>query len=588
MRHSRLALSIAILFVIALVTSTAFSVQAVAAPTSATQTLMSRLSPENSTVGQTISWTTWMDPSVQGQPMTLTITDLGNITVSNNTVIYNTNINMPSGVYSQSVNTAGYKHHVYEFMANTTYGNMKLQSIRYNSFVPTVSNLFVFASAEPATAIPGDTLSLTIEDFNSATYQPVAATLNITLTNSTSPSPINSWKNVAIPSSNGTRILRVSTTGLKANTLGNYYKFNINATSAIGKATSLAVFTLKDIIVTVQNSSYFIGDPLNVSIRTYPTVSQAGLTIFSESFTTTPPYFQIVKVVDQYVSLTNGKATVFPSSTTWKPESYQALGNATVSSLTAEDTDYFSLYAFLVNVGTNKDEYLSGQTVNVTTTTTPKKGGASFTLTVTNSTDDTIWTYGPSTLRSDGTAVNLITTTNNWPVDTYTVKASVTSTVQGTQYVINDTSNFDIIKRTFNIYATLSSLTYSGYVMPLLNITTVAGQTNANLTITIQGPYLYYTGTAGEEYLFTKTQSDFTQYLYNLPLPIGPNGTRYILVQVDSSAGTNKTYAYLTYTHTNEVVVSEPFLLQTLLLLGSSPLFYIAIRKRREPAVPQK
>jgi hypothetical protein len=574
-RHSQFTLGITVLLLIAVVASTTLSAVK-AAPTSATQTLMTRLTPESATIGQTIAWLIWTDPSLPGQQVTLTITDIGNTTSFNNTIIYNHNVNFNTTTYQLSVNTAAFKHHVYAFTANTTSGNMKLKSTRYNDFSSAASGLIMYALASPFYSIPGETVKLTIYAYDSATFHGAASTANITLSNSTKPS-LQSWTNVAIPASNGSRVLQVSTTGLKSGS----YQFNVNATSAIGKAASTAYFVLQDIIITVQNSTYYIGNPVNVSIRTYPSITQSGLEISFFNYTS----FKLVKVVNQYVTLTNGKAIVLPNSSTWKPESYDAIANATVNSNNVEALDYFNLEAFSVDVETDKGAYLPGQSVNATTTTTPNQGVKQFRLKVTNSTDDVIWTYGPSNLRSDGTAVNLISTTG-WRVGRYTVEASVTSTVQGTQYVINSTSDFNIYSRTFNIDAKLSSYTFSGYVMPLLNITTSPGQTNANLTITIQGPD-YYIATQGVEYLFKKTLFDSTQYLYNLPLPIAPNGTRIIRVQVDSSAGTNLTQSILSYTHTNEVVVSEPFLLQTALLIGLSPLFYVAIKKRKEPALSE-
>ena len=118
--------------------------------------------------------------------------------------------------------------------------------------------------------------------------------------------------------------------------------------------------------------------------------------------------------------------------------------------------------------------------------------------------------------------------------------------------------------------------------MPVLSITTTLGQTNSTLTIIIAGSYNW-----GAEYIFRKIQVNTTHYSYNLPLPIVPNGTKTISVGISSPAGRNSTTTYLEYTHTTEVIVSEPVLLQTALLVGFSPLFYLAIRKRREQALPE-
>jgi hypothetical protein len=68
-----------------------------------------------------------------------------------------------------------------------------------------------------------------------------------------------------------------------------------------------------------------------------------------------------------------------------------------------------------------------------------------------------------------------------------------------------------------------------------------------------------------------------------VPLLKQPNGTNFIDVTITSSAGTNDTSAILHYTHSpGMLVVSEPFILETLLLVASSPIVYYAVRKRRK------
>jgi hypothetical protein len=113
-------------------------------------------------------------------------------------------------------------------------------------------------------------------------------------------------------------------------------------------------------------------------------------------------------------------------------------------------------------------------------------------------------------------------------------------------------------------------------MMPALTITTTPGQTNANLTLTVDG-------LEGEYYTFTKNGFDSTTYLYGVPLLKQPNGTDIIEVKITSSAGTNETGAILHYTHSADMsVIPESFLLETLLLVGSSPVVYYAVRKRRK------
>jgi hypothetical protein len=384
---------------------------------------------------------------------------------------------------------------------------------------------------------------------------------------------VQSWPNIAIPASNGSRIIKgISTAGLKA---GNY-EFRVNATSSIGKDITSTPLTLSDIIVEVEELFYIVGDPVNVTIRTYPTVSQANLSMALFNFT----IFDQTFFKDEEVTLTNGRAEKLYDSTSWpvdrrgKTIIYSANVNASVSGRTVEDQASFFLDVFSVDVDTDKNSYLPGQMVEVTTTTEPSQAGGTLTLRVSNSSSDIVKTIGPSAIGADGTSTSTIDTTG-WPVDEYDIEASV---IKG-NYMRNDTGSFDIYLRTFNIFATLDAFSYSDFAMPALTISTTPGQTNSNLTLTVDGP-------GGEYYEFTKTEFDSTTYLYGVPLLKQPNGTDTITVQITSSTGTNDTSATpatLFYRHSPDlVVVSEPFLLQTLLLLGSSPIFYYAAKKRRQ------
>jgi hypothetical protein len=330
--------------------------------------------------------------------------------------------------------------------------------------------------------------------------------------------------------------------------------------------------------VEVLNSSYLVGDFVNVTIRTYPTVSQANLSISFLNTTT----FDTTTVLDQPLTLTDGRISEVYYSATWptdlrKALSYYAEANASVSKRTVEDQDYFSFDVFYVNVETNESRYLSGQRVKVTTSTTWAQAGAALTLRVSNSTH-LYRTYNTSGIEPDGMAYNTIDTTG-WPVEDYEIEASV---VSGFDYMRNGTATFKVFIRTFNIYATLDASSYTDFTMPALTITTVPGQTNANLTLTVDG-------LEGEYYAFTKTGFDSSTYLYGVPLLKQPNGTNIIEVKVVSSAGTNETSAILSYTHSAGMsVIPESFLLETLLIIGSTPIFYHAVRKRRQRQSSEK
>jgi hypothetical protein len=198
----------------------------------------------------------------------------------------NVNLGGSNGSRIVTVSTAGYTTHEYQFKANTTSGNMKLVSSRYQDFE---SSFLAFASASPFRAIPGEAVELTLSEFP---Y--VDAVANVTFGNSTYTK--QTWSNIAIPASNGSRIIKdVSTTGLKA---GNY-QFKVNATSSIGARANTfpGILVLDDIIVEVENSSYLVADFVNVTIRTYPAVSQANLSISFFNTTT----FDVTTVLDQNV-----------------------------------------------------------------------------------------------------------------------------------------------------------------------------------------------------------------------------------------------------------------------------------------------
>jgi hypothetical protein len=242
-RNTYIALCCAVFLIVTLAVST--TAAATTSPTSDTQTLMSSLTPEKATLGQSISWLVWTDPSLSGQAVTLTITDLNNDTVLNG---YPKNVNLggSNGSRIVTVSTAGYTTHEYQFKANTTSGNMKLASSRYQNFES--SSFFAFASPSPHRAIPGEAVELTLSEFP---Y--VDAVANVTFGNSTYTK--QTWSNIAIPASNGSRIIKgVSTTGLKA---GNY-QFEVNATSSIGARLLFSICALRSRFWRAQDNFLFL------------------------------------------------------------------------------------------------------------------------------------------------------------------------------------------------------------------------------------------------------------------------------------------------------------------------------------------
>ena len=497
-------------------------------PTAETQTLMTSLAPENAALGDEISWLVWTDPSASGHEVTLKIVDL-----TNDTVIYEGNENLRTtnecGSLVKAIDTTGFQQHEYLFGANMTIGNMMIESYKFLDFtIPPPPQLSIVAFASPLEALVGEPVNLTIFQLN---YPYVDATANVTLSNSTNPS-LWTATNIIIPATNGSQTIEIPTTGLSSGS----YTIEVNATSAIGDDTYSTGFTLAEIMVDVLGYSYYVGEFVNVSIRALPAVSQAGLQIWFTDYSVFPPIINVV--VDEYVTLTNGEALKSYNSTDWPPyDLYMATANATIDTKDVIDVDFFSLLTFSVNVECNKLEYVSGENVTITISTTPSQPSAEFNVTVTNSTLHEVWTYGPSNLDSNGEAVVIMDTTD-LPVDSYDVEAVVNNTM----YEETGDDYFDIIEPTFNIYAEVDPLLITGYAMPLLNITTNPAQTNANLSIVIgMGVGIYYK--------LNKTVFDCSSYQYALPLPVMPNGTYFIQVVATSAIGTNSTYDVLSYSH---------------------------------------
>ena|GEM_PF-2150756 len=494
-------------------------------PSEETQTLMSSLFPLNATVGDNITWLVWTDPNCSGQEVTLTIWDETNDTmISEGTGTLGTT--HECGSLKLPVSTVGFLEHEYKFIVRMEIGNMEIESYRYLDLTVAPPPTFgIIAYATPYELLPGETTDLRITE---TLYPYVAATADIRVYNLTQP---NLWTTtgVAIPATNGSCTIKVPTTGLVAGS----YSINVTATSAIGVDSSMTSFWLTELFFSVERYSYYLGELVNVSIRTYPTVSEAGLKIFMVDYTTWPFTYQVV--VDEAVPLTLGEAHKSYDSSGWTPsDSYQALCNVTIDTRLVTDTGYFSLRPFDVDVNLDKYQYIVGSPVNISISTTLPKPGATFNITVSKDMVE-VWTYGPSTLDSHGKA-SVIMDTAGFEVGYYDVEVTV---FDGT-YEEEGSEGFSLFVETFAIFADVNPYMNQGYAMPNLTITTVPGQTNANLTIMVGA------GWAFETYQFNKTNFDVSYYVYFLPLPGMPSGT-YVTVEVNSGAGTNETTVWLQY-----------------------------------------
>lgn len=487
-------------------------------PTAETPTLIASLSPPNATIGDDITWLIWTDPNCSGCEVNLEIFDM-----TNWTTIYEENKTLgilnECGSLKKGISTVGFQKHEYRFTAYMEIDDMEMECSRYLDFEAPFG---IVAWVNPYEAISGAIVALTIYE---TVYPYVDAIVNITVSNFTHPS-LWTLTDVTIPSTNGTRSIDIPTVGLATG----FYNVNVTATSALGTDSWVSYLTLSDLIVTVDEYLYYIGEMINVSIRTHPTVFEAGLQI-SSMF----PFPSII-VVDENVTLTDGQAHKLYNSSDWLPRDYYEVNcNATIGTETVHGSTGFSLEPFDVDVECDKYEYTAGEAVNITISTTLPQPSAEFNLTIINSTGAEIWTYGPSYLDLKGEASEEFDTTG-FPPDAYEIEAFVNNT----KYVQWAYEYFEIVVPTFDIFATVESNNV-GYTMPRLNTTVIPEQANANLTIAV-------TSFVGTCYTFTKSLSIST-YIYFIPAIGTPNGTYSVDLSVTSAVGTNSTWCQFSYSN---------------------------------------
>jgi hypothetical protein len=490
-------------------------------PSAESPTLFTSLSPSNASLGSNISWLIWTDTNSSGSSVSLEIED-----ETNSSSIYQANLTLGTlnqcGSLVQAISTAGFTNHLYKFKATTVINGMEIESTRYLDFSAPISQFLIIASPSSFQIIAGDPMTVNISEITSP-Y--VDATATAVVYNGSNPN-IQTISDINIPSSSGNAAVPISTSTLSA---GIYY-VNVTATSSLGNASFLAGFQVAEIIVEANELYYYVGETINISIRTYPSVTQAGLQIFVAGF---PPTI----AVDENVTLTDGKASALFDSTTWSPDSYVVYGNATIDGGTVYAATSFVLLTFDVSVETDKSAYSPSEMANVTLTTTPPQANAEFNFTVTNSTDDIVYAYGPATLNAQGEASVAFITTGLAP-DDYSIQAFVNNT-HDTE---SDTTVFTIVTPTFNIYASVSPFSNNQYAMPTLNVTVMPQQNNANMSIAIDGLF-------GTFYNFTRYNFSLSTYLYALPTAALPNGTYGVEVRVSSPAGTNTTIALFAYSN---------------------------------------
>jgi len=592
-------------------------------PSAETQALFSSLSPPKPSIGDDVTWLVWTDPNATGQEVTLEVVDVTNGTTVYGPVSRSLGTLNRCGSLKETVSTEGYLKHRYQFSVTMSIGNMEIKSYKYLDWAAPA--FILWAWVESYKLLRGEAVNLTIQE---SIWPYVDATANITVYNATHPA-LWTTTGVTIPATTGTSSILIPTTGLSTNSTVQYfdtygsipgYGINVTATSAIGTASSdPAYFVLSDLILEVKSvwGEVYVGDLLNVSIRTHATVPQAGLKVFFTDYSVWPPTIEVV--VDEYVSLTNGEALESYDTSGWKPAfSYIILCNATVDTTTVQEMTFFSLMAFRAEVGFDKFIYHAGESVNATVSTHRPQPSAPFNLTVYKGwyEGEVFWSVKSLTLDSNGRKSVMIPTNETWSPSSYGVEVRFGEYSLGNYFTI----------WAFDILAEVSPSENVEYAMPTLNVTTVPGQTS-NLTFTVTGYPYPGGGLVADYYSFKKTNFDVSSYQYVLPLAGMLNVSCWVSVTVDSAVGTNSTMsAEFLYSHGVDTdgdglsdaeelsrgtsanypdtdgdgffdgievfygsdpndpasVIPEFNLLQLLVVLGLVPAFlYIAIRKRR-------
>lgn len=491
-------------------------------PSSEAQILMTSLSPPNATLGSDVKWLIWTDPNCSGYIVDLDVYDITNgsgISDSNEAL----GTSNQCGSLIKTVSTAGFEQHKYGFTAKMVKDNVEIESSKYLDFMPpSIASFTAVASVSPFEAVPGESLKLTISEVYPHPF--VDAQANVRVYNATV-ATIWTLASLAIPAVNGSRSVNIPTDGLNAGS----YSVSVEVTSTLGSSSVMTNFKLSDVVVNVDKYLYFIGEMINVSIRTRSTVPVAGLKISIG--------FLPLTIVDENVSIVNGTANKLYDSTSWMPGYYSIVCNVTTGTRTALDSSNFNLGAFEVNVQLDKFEYLAGETVNITVSTTPSQPNAQIiNLTIANSTAAEVWTYGPSNLNAYGNASLPFNTTGLQP-DDYTVQTYVNNS----KYAVNGASSFEIPLLSFDISANVDPYINTGYAMPRLNVTVNPQQLNSNLTIEIDDLDTYYS--------FTRLNLNISTFTYFVPAVTLPNGTYALHVYVTSTIGTNSTQVSFNYSN---------------------------------------
>ncbi|RLI35888.1 hypothetical protein DRO55_04675 [Candidatus Bathyarchaeota archaeon] len=482
--------------------------------------LYSSLSSWNASVDGALTWLIWTDPITPNATVYLKVFDETNFTT-----VYGPVETMlsPEGAMNMSFSTNGFNDtHIYAFTASMQYGDGLIESTRY--LEPTAPvEWWASCWASPYMIIPGDLMNLSIHISPAA-----AAVANISIMGPYG-FPVWSADDIAIPES-GMITFQFLTDNLTEGT----YDIYANITRDGDLRTCHSSFYVTYLILDVENYYYVFNDTVFVNMRTLPTVSQIDLKIY-QGYEWEPTYTAFTGTVNT----TDGVGTFeITTNSSWPIGYYVVKGYVTVDSEVYENFDTFELKAFLMNACVDEYRSIIGEDdyVNVTVTTGPLQANASLLIGVYEWVDwEYVKVWNTTTLLGPYGNACVPIPLAGLSEGYYDVEVAVTSGGYTEYYY----TGFELIERSFNVFASVDPWENIGYSMPILTVTAVPAQVDANVTINVIYGLTYYS--------YSLTDSNLSSISVPLPFAAIPSGNYWIEVWIESPAGSNGTWTSVTY-----------------------------------------
>lgn len=290
-----------------------------------------------------------------------------------------------------------------------------------------------------------------------------------------------------------------------------------------------------------QSYSYTTGDKVTVTVSTKLAQAGADLNLTVERSINTFPYYEKVSSQNRTLDAAGKNITSIDTtgfSTGW----YLITAKVTSGGVSITQTVYFYLNPFTVSVTLNRYTVMVGGSVNINVSTRAAQSGATLNLTIQRYTEAAPYYQKISSQNKtlDAAGRNITTVnTSGFTSGSYQILATVYSQgVQAAGYAY-----FSVLA--FNVTLELNQAVAGGYATPKLTIKTSPAQTNANISIRVD---LYGVSAFMTPFGVVISKVDATTYIYFLPLAGRLlNGTAFIMVEVESSAGEASGYASLAY-----------------------------------------